>query len=111
VEVNIPFKFQFCENKIIHPEIYEGRILNISSGGMFACTLTEVKPYINIRFEIEFETFGVKSEYIYGKVLKVKKETELSEMNVEFTTIDPKDRDAIKGLVDQIVQSSFQVRQ
>jgi adenylate cyclase len=111
VEVNIPFKFQISDGKIIQPEIYEGRILNISSGGMFACTLTEIKPYLNIRFELEFESFGVKSEPIYGNVLRVKKETELCEMNVEFTAINPKDRDAIKGLVDQIVQSSFQVRQ
>jgi len=111
VEINIPFKFQICEGKIILPEIYEGRILNISSGGMFACSLSEVKPYLNIRFEFEFETFGVKSEPIYGNILKVKKETELYEMNIEFTAMSPKDKDDIRGLVDQIVQSSFQVRQ
>jgi len=111
VEVNIPLKFQICEGKTIKPEIYEGRILNLSSGGMFACSPSEVKPYINIRFEFEFETFGVKSEPIYGNVLKVKKETELYEMNVEFTAMNPKDKDDIRGVVDQIVQSSFQVRQ
>lgn len=107
IDVNIPFKFQICEGKIVHPEIYEGRILNISSGGMFACTLSEVEPYFNIKFMLGFTTLGVKSNDIYAKILKVKKEAELYEMNVEYTVIHPEDRDAIKELVNQIVQSGF----
>jgi hypothetical protein len=49
----------------------------------------------------------VKSNDIYGKILRVRKEAELYEMNIEYTVIHPEDRDAIKELVNQIVQSGF----
>lgn len=107
VEVNIPFEFQICEGKVICSETYEGRILNISSGGIFACTLAEVEPYFNMRFRLEYNILGVKSSDIYGKILGVKKSAELYEMNIEFTAINPQDRKAIKELVNQIVPSSY----
>jgi hypothetical protein len=49
----------------------------------------------------------VKSSDIYGKILRVKKSAELYEMNIEFTAINPQDRNAIKELVNQIVPSSY----
>jgi len=107
IEVNIPFRFQICEGKIVRSDTYEGRILNISSGGMFASTLAEIEPYFNVKFRLGFDTIGMKSNDIYGKILRVRKEAELYEMNIEFTVINPKDRDAINELVNQIVQSTF----
>ncbi len=107
VEVNIPFEFQILEGKVVRSDTCEGRILNLSSGGMFASTLAEVEPYFNMRFRLEFNILGVKSSDIYGKILKVKKSAELYEMNIEFTAINPQDRNAIKELVNQMVQSGF----
>lgn len=107
VEVNIPFEFQICEGKVVRPDTHEGRILDLSSGGMFACTLAEVEPYFNIKFRLEFNILGLKSNSIYGKILKIKKSVELYEMNIEFTAINPQDRNAIKELIEQIVQTSF----
>jgi adenylate cyclase len=107
VEVNIPFEFQICEGKVVRSDTHEGRILNLSSGGMFASTLAEVEPYFNMRFRLEFNILGVKSSDIYGKILRVKKSAELYEMNIEFTAINPQDRKAIKELVNQMVQSGF----
>ena len=107
VEVNIPFEFQICEGKVVRSDTCEGRILNISSGGMFASTLAEIEPYFDMRFRLELNILGVKSSDIYGKILRVKKSAELYEMNIEFTAINPQDRKVIKGLVDQMVQSRF----
>jgi len=107
VEVSIPFEFQILEGKVVRPETYEGRILNISSGGMFASTLAEVESYFNMRFRLEFNILGVKSSDIYGKILRVKKSVELYEMNIEFTAINPQDRNAIKELVDKMVQGGI----
>jgi adenylate cyclase len=111
VDINIPFEFQICEGKIILPDTYEGRIMNISSGGMSASTFTEIEPYCNIRFRLEFNPLGMKGDYIYGKILKVKKEPEFYVINIEFTVINPRDKDSIKEIVYQIVKSSFQVGQ
>ncbi len=102
-EVNIPFEFQILEGKVVRSDTHEGRILNLSSGGMFASTLAEVEPYFNMRFRLEFNILGVKSSDIYGKILRVKKSAELYEMNIEFTAINPQDRKAIKELVNQMV--------
>ena len=106
-DVNIPFKFQICEGKVVCPDTHEGRILNISSGGMFACCFARVEPYYNIKFRIIIDVLGVKSNDIYGKILRVKKNAELYDMNIEFTVIDPKDRNTIKELVNQILANSF----
>jgi adenylate cyclase len=107
VDVNIPFSFQICEGKVVYPETHEGRILNISIGGMFAATFDEVEPYFNLKFKPAFTTLGESSDDIYGKILRVKKEAGLYEMNIEFTAVKPKDVTALKQLVDRVVQGSF----
>ncbi|MBW1691513.1 MAG: PilZ domain-containing protein [Deltaproteobacteria bacterium] len=107
VDVNIPFNFQVCEGKVVYPENHEGRILNISTGGMFAATLDEVEPYFNLKFKPAFTALGESSDDIYGKILRVKEEAGLYEMNIEFTAIKPKDVTALKQLVDHVVQGSF----
>jgi adenylate cyclase len=107
VDVNIPFSFQICEGKVVYPENHEGRILNISTGGMFAATFDEVEPYFNMKFKPAFTALGDSSDDIYGKILRVKKEAGLYEMNIEFTAIKPKDVTALKQLVDHVVQGSF----
>jgi adenylate cyclase len=107
VEVNIPFTFQICEGKVVYPDTHEGRILNISTGGMFAATFDEVEPYFNMKFKPAFTALGESSDDIYGKILKVNKEAGLYEMNIEFTVVTPKDVTALKQLVDHVVQSSF----
>ena len=107
VDVNIPFTFQICEGKVVYPKAHEGRILNISTGGMFAATFDEVEPYFNMKFKPVFTALGGSSDDIFGKILRVKKEAGLYEMNIEFTAVKPKDVTALKELVDHVVQSSF----
>ena len=107
VDVNIPFEFQACEGRIVRSGLQEGRILNISAGGMFASTPIEVTPYTNIRFKLKVDVLGRESDDIYGTILKTTRNTGSFEMNVEFTLIDPGDRDLIKKMVDRIVSSGL----
>jgi len=107
VDVNIPFTFQICEEKVVYPETHEGRILNISTGGMFATTFDKVEPYFNIQFRLRLASLGGSSDDIFGKILRVKKEMDLYEMNIEFTAVKPIDATALKQLVDHVVQGSF----
>lgn len=107
VDVNIPFEFHLCEGKTICSESHEGRILNISAGGFFGCTLTPVEPFFNVQFFLEVGSLGLRTNPIYGKILRVNKCEEVYEMNVEFTIIDPGDRQAIKDLVNRMVEGSF----
>jgi len=107
VDVNIPFEFHVCEGKVICSDTHLGHILNISAGGMFACTTADVEPYLNVVFKIRIDSQGIRTNDIYGKILRVKKTTDLYEMNVEFTIIEPDDRETIKSLVNRVMEGSF----
>jgi len=100
VDVNIPFKFHVCEGKIITSEQNSGRISNISTGGMLAYTNIKIDPYFFVRFVLDFNILGIECNDIYGKILKVEKKKEGYEMSIEFTIIDPKDRQSIQDLVN-----------
>jgi len=87
--------------------MHEGRILNLSAGGMLASTPAEVDPYTNVRFKLKVDVLGKESDDIYGTILRTRRNTEFYEMNVEFTMIDPGDRNLIKKMVDRIVSGGF----
>ena len=104
--VNIPFSYYLCEGKIVCSEKYEGYILNISAGGMFALTNNEVESFLNIKFRLYLNALGRESDDIYGKILRVKQKSGIFEVNVEFTAIQPGDRQALKELVDHVLKGS-----
>ncbi len=99
-DVNIPFRFQLCEGKIVLRDGHEGRILNISAGGMFFCTLAPVEPQQVVRFQLSRRFLGQDTTDIYGKVLRVRPNGSVYDANVEFTFIDPKDVATISALVE-----------
>ena len=106
-EVDLPFKFQFCIGKIVSTDLHEGRILDISTGGMLIRTFTEVQPHVNIKFRFSPDIIGIEGDDIYGKIIRVKKKPELYESNIEFTAISSKDSGAIKELVHRIVGNTL----
>jgi adenylate cyclase len=99
VKIEIPFKFQLVEGKAALPTLYDGRIMNISPDGMFVRTVIPVRPYFNMIFRIDTNALDLETEEIYGKVIESNKKEDCCEMRVEFTTIKPQDRDAIKALI------------
>ena len=99
VKTEIPFKFQLIEGKAALPTIYDGRIMNISPDGMFVHTVTQVRPYFNMLFRIDANVLDLETEEIYGKVIESCKKEDCCEMHIEFTTIKPRDRAAIKKLI------------
>jgi len=107
VDVSIPFEFQICEGRVVRSGIHEGRILNLSAGGMLASTPIEVDAYSNVRFRLKVDVLGEESDDIYGTILRTRMNTEFYEMNVEFTMIDPGDRNLIKKMVDRIVSGGM----
>jgi adenylate cyclase len=106
-EVDLPFRFQFCIGKIVSTDLHEGRILDISTGGMLIRTFIEVQPHVNIKFRLAPDIIGIEGDDIYGKIIHVKKKPELYESNIEFTAISSKDSGAIKELVHKIVGNTL----
>lgn len=108
VDTNIPFKFRLCEGKVILPETYEGLILNFSTGGMLVATSADVESHSVLSFRLdEANILNMQSDDIFGMILKVNKEDRLYHVNIEFTSITPKDREAIGKLVHQLVQGTW----
>lgn len=107
--VDIPFQFQICEDKVVEPQTYEGRIMNISTGGMMIWALHSVDLFKNIKFKLGFNVIARQSGDIYGKVLRNKKKNDLYEINVEFTAINPADSSAIKDLVERTLKAAIPV--
>ncbi|OGQ96516.1 MAG: hypothetical protein A2521_09360 [Deltaproteobacteria bacterium RIFOXYD12_FULL_57_12] len=101
--VDIPFEFQFCDGKIVISDFFQGRIMDLSSGGLFASTTSKIDPHCHIRFRLKTDELGVISHDIYGKVLKVDRDQGLYLMNVEFTIIDPQDSVTLRSLVKRLL--------
>ncbi len=104
-DVEIPFEFSLCEGKMVLGEVHSGTILNISAGGMFAVTTCpDVEEYLNMRFRISLSKYNHTTDFIYAKILRVReREDGVKEMNVEFTAIQPEDRECIKRLVYEVL--------
>ena len=71
-------------------------------GGMFVHTVTQVRSYFNMIFRIDANKLNLETEEIYGKVIESKKNEDCCEMHIEFTTIKPQDKAAIKALIAKI---------
>lgn len=101
VNTEIPFKYQLLEGKVALPTWYDGHIRNISPDGMFAKTMDDVEPYCNVIFKIDAKLLNIETDEIYGKVVKSIKGENACGMHIEFTTIKPEDRAALKEFVNK----------
>jgi adenylate cyclase len=101
VEVEMPFIYQKLSGKTILPENYKGTILNISYNGMLAI----IEGPIDIFSEIKFPFIMTGSD-IYAKILKCSEVGGQYKANIEFTSIQPDAREAIKGFIGRIIQGS-----
>jgi len=106
-EVDFPFQFQLCFGKIVSADFHEGRIVDISTGGMLIRTAIEVQAHVNIKFRLSTDITGNGGEDIYGKIIRVVKKAEFWESNIEFTAISVKDIGAINELVHRTVGQSL----
>ena len=110
VDVNIPFRFERCKGQVVELETFEGRVLNLSTGGMFAVTSAPLERFTNIRFRIGIAVLGRETDDIYAKILRVRSARGTNEINLEFTSIQEEDRGAIKEFVERIIAGSFATR-
>ena len=106
VEVDMPLVFQRLKGKSVVPRKLDGRIRDISYGGMFVCSQTALQAFDDICFRLSLSLMGRELTEIYAKVLRV---VPLSDGQgfgypVEFTSIEGKAQQSIKEFVDGIVE-------
>ena len=108
VEVDMPFAFQLLTGKIVLPQEYIGRIIDISYGGMSIRSPVMIEPFSDIKIELSVSLLGSSLTDIYAKVLRVSKRVEGHECRIEFTSIDVKAALLLKEFVDGIVEMNRQ---
>lgn len=104
VEVYIEFAYHCIEGKTILPEKHKGTIIDISHHGIFASTPQPLEPFSDIKFTLTLSILGGETSDIYAKVLKVLEKDDKHYASMEFTSISPEAKKAVKSFMERIIQ-------
>jgi len=104
VEVNMPFTYQCISCKTVVPEKLSGTIIDISYNGIFAALDKEIAAFSDIKFTLNISMLGEHSSDIYAKVLKVFEKDGKYNASIEFTSIQPEAKAAVKSFMERIIQ-------
>lgn len=104
VEVDMPLNFQLLDGKTVLPEKIIGRIVDISYGGMYIHSHTELAPFSDIKMMLSVSLLVQDQADVYGKVLRVSPVSDGFEYRIEFTSIDVAAQQALKQFVDRLVE-------
>lgn len=104
VEVDMALTFQMLQGKAVLPTAHEGRVVDISYGGLYIVSPVPIEPFGDIKIALSLSMLGSDLTEIYAKVLRVNQVGEDYECRTEFTSIDPEAGLIIKEFVDGIVE-------
>jgi adenylate cyclase len=104
VEVDMPLSFQLLEGKSVLPEKIPGRIVDISYGGMYVLSQTQLPHFCDIKMMLSLSLLVQEHADVYGKVLRMTAVADGFEYRIEFTSIDVQAQHALKEFVDRLVE-------
>lgn len=104
VEVDMPLSFQVIEGKSVLPDKILGRIVDISYGGMYIQSPTELPLFCDIKMMLSLSLLAQEHADVYGKVLRATSVADGFEYRIEFTSIDVQAQSALKEFVDRLVE-------
>jgi len=104
VEVDMPLSFQLVEGKSVLPDKVFGRIVDISYGGMYIQSQTELPLYCDVKMMLSLSLLVQEHADVYGKVLRMTAVDDGFEYRIEFTSIDVQAQSALKEFVDRLVE-------
>lgn len=105
VEVDMPLVFRRLKGKAVGTRKLEGRITDLSYGGMFVRSTVALQAFDDICFSLSLSLMGRELTEIYAKVLRVVPQPDGQYgYPVEFTAIEAKAQQSIKEFVDGIVE-------
>lgn len=104
VEVDMPLNFQVLDGKTVLPGKICGRIVDISYGGMYIHSPTELAQFSDIKMALALSLLVQDQADVYGKVLRVSPVSDGFEYRIEFTSIDVQAQQALKQFVDRLVE-------
>lgn len=106
VEVKIRFTYQLVQNKIVMPEMRQGKIVDIGYHGILAEWDGALPPYSDIKLELDLSPIGSRATDIYAKVLNeiVRDGRHLN--GIEFTSVSVQSELDIRQFVQLLIQGS-----
>jgi adenylate cyclase len=105
VDVEMEIKFQVLQGKIVLPEEYHGRVVDLGYGGLrFECAV-ELEPFTDVRIVLVLSVLASGPSEVYGKIRRVSPLGKGYVCQLEFTAVDGAAQQAIKDVVDQAVAS------
>jgi adenylate cyclase len=103
VEVDLDVKFQLLQGKIVLPEEYTGKVVDLGYGGLrFTCPF-EIEPFTDVRILMLLSVLASEPSELHGKIRRVTPYDGGYACQLEFTAVDGSAQQAIKDLVDQAV--------
>lgn len=105
VATSMPLAFQMLSGKIVQPDKYYGRVLDISYHGMMVESEIRLPVLSEIKMSLALELFGSKTSEVYARILTCESSGDLSRSSMEFTSISDEGQAAIKQFVDQLITS------
>lgn len=103
VAVDIPIEFKQLQGKQILDRNYQGRVIDISYGGLFINSSLHLEPFSEIIMTLSLPLIGDDEQPIYAQVLNSANVGEAHETHLEFTSLGEVTSKAIKSYVDQII--------
>ena len=104
VLLDSPLAFQCLEGKQILATEHNGRIIDLSYGGIFAVSPIRLDIQQEIKIVLSLSLMSHQSSAIYARVIRVNKFEDQWEVNLEFTAIHQDAQAAIKDFVDQQIE-------
>ena len=104
VAVDLPVRYHVVNDKTVMPTPYVGNIADLGYGGMLMTSNTKLDPFTDIKIVRLQSLITAEPAAIYAKVRRRIDSNDALIYHLEFTSIDPDSRKAIKDHVDMLVQ-------
>jgi adenylate cyclase len=106
VEVDIQFSYHSILGKDVNNRPHKAYAKDIGYYGLYAHAAEPIEVMTDIKFSMAVSLLGNEVEDIYAKVTSVRKINDGSfGFGLEFTSMDPRGRQAIKDFVNNILES------
>ncbi len=106
VAFDAPFEFQLVESKKVLPEVYTGRVKDLSYQGMFALIPKMDPEPLEIKLSFSPSLLTSQTRPIYAKVQALRPVGDRLGCGIEFTSMDQTCQEALKEFVDRIIQTA-----
>lgn len=105
VATSMPLTFQTLSGKIVQPEKYQGKVLDISYNGMLVESEVRLAQMSEIKMSLALELFNSETTDVYARIINCKPTEQGYSSSMEFTSINREGLAAIKQFVDQMIIS------